>query len=166
MSESKSTTMELKGQQSFTLNQREHVLSTEQQYPIIPNNCWRSEHHTYSLDQGWETKNLNGSFLVQCCQEAYTSLGELTMADLSINWCFQIVVLKKTLESSLGCKKIKSVNCKGNQSWIFIGRTDAEALAPVLWLPDMKSQLTGKDPDAGKDWGQKKRGAAENEMVS
>ena len=120
--------------------------------------------HT-GLDQGWETKNLNGSFLVQFYQDVYTSLGELTMSDLSINWCFQIMMLKKTLESSLGCKEIKSIHLKGNQSWIFIGRTDAEAEAPVLWPPDVKSQLIGKDPDAGKDWGQKKRRAAENEMV-
>ena len=69
------------------------------------------------------------------------------------NWCFQTVVLKKTLESPMDCKEIKPVNPKGNQSWIFIGRTDAKADAPILWPPDMKSRLTGKDPDAGKDWG-------------
>ena len=66
------------------------------------------------------------------------------------NWCFQIVVLDKTLESLLDCKEIKPVNTKGNQSWIFIGRTDAEAEAPILWPPDSKSQLTGKDSDAWK----------------
>ena len=78
------------------------------------------------------------------------------------NWCFQNVVLEKTLESPLDCK-IKSVNCKGNQPWIFIGRTDAEA--PVFWPPDAKNLLTGKDPDAGKDWRQKEKGAAEDEIV-
>ena len=78
------------------------------------------------------------------------------------NWCFWIV-LEKTLESPLDCKEIKAVNPKGNQPWIFIGRTDAEA--PVLWPPDAKSQLIGKDPDAGKDWQQKEKGAAEDEMV-
>ena len=67
------------------------------------------------------------------------------------NWCFQIVVLK-TLESPLDCKEIKPVNPKGNQLWIFIGRTDAEAEAPILWPPDVKSWLIGKDPNAGKDW--------------
>ena len=77
--------------------------------------------------------------------------------------CFQIVVLEKTLESPLDCKEIQPVNPKGNQSWIFIGRTDAEA--PVLWLPDAKSQLFGKDPDAGKNWRQKEKWAAENKMV-
>ena len=73
------------------------------------------------------------------------------------NWCFWAVVLK-TLESPLEFKKIKPVNPKGNQSWIFIGRTDAEAETLILWPPDAKSWLTGKDPDAGKDWGRRRRG--------
>ena len=81
------------------------------------------------------------------------------------NWCFWTVVLEKTLESPLKCKEIKPVNLKGNQSWLFTGMTDAEAEAPILWPPDANSRLTGKDPDAGKDWRQKKR-AAEDEMVS
>ena len=68
------------------------------------------------------------------------------------NWCFWTVVLEKTLESPLDCKKIQPVHPKGNQSWIFIGRTDAEAEAPILWPPDVKNWFTGKDPDAGKDW--------------
>ena len=79
------------------------------------------------------------------------------------NWCFQTVVLEKTLESPLDFKEIKPVNHKGNQSWIFIGRTDAEA--PILWPPDAKSQLIGKDPDVGKDWGQEEKGATEDEMI-
>ena len=74
------------------------------------------------------------------------------------NWCFQIVVLEKTLESPLDCKEIKPVNSKRNQSWIFIGRTDVEAEAPVLWPSDSKSRLTAKDPDAGKDWRQRRMG--------
>ena len=73
------------------------------------------------------------------------------------NWCFWTVVLEKTLENPLDCKAIKPVSPKGNQSWIFIGRTDAEAEAPMLWTPDAKSWLTGKDPDAGKDWRQEER---------
>ena len=81
------------------------------------------------------------------------------------NWCFQVVVLEKTLESSLGSKEIKSVNPKGNQPWLFIERTDVEAEAPILWPPDVKSWLIGKDPDSGNDWRQKKKGAAEDEMV-
>ena len=72
-------------------------------------------------------------------------------------WCFQIVVLEKTLESPLDCKEIKPVNSKGNQSWIFIGRIDAEAEASILCLPDVKSHVIGKDPDAGKDWGQEEK---------
>ena len=79
-------------------------------------------------------------------------------------WCFWIAMLEKTLESPLDCK-IKPVNPKGNQPWILIGRTDAEAEAPILWSPDIKSQLIWKDPDAGKDWRQKEKGAAEDEMV-
>ena len=74
------------------------------------------------------------------------------------NWCFLNCGLKETLESPLDSKEIKLVDTKGNQSWIFIGRTDAEVEAPILWPPDVKSQLTGKDPDAGKDWGQEERG--------
>ena len=80
------------------------------------------------------------------------------------NWYFWTVVLEKTLESPLDCK-IKPVNPKGNQSWIFIGRTDAEVETPILWPPDAKSQLIRKDPDAGKDWGQEEKGMTEDEMV-
>ena len=79
------------------------------------------------------------------------------------NWCFWTVVLEKTLESPLGCKEIKPVNPKGNQCWIFIGRTDVEA--PILWPPDAKNWLTGKDPDAGKDWRQEEKGTTKDEMV-
>ena len=70
------------------------------------------------------------------------------------NWCFWTVVLEKTLESPLDSKEIKPVNPKGNQPWTFIGKTDAEAEAPIIWPPDAKSQLIGKDPDGGKDWEQ------------
>ena len=74
-------------------------------------------------------------------------------------------MLEKTLESPLDSKEIKPINCKGNQSWIFIGRTDAEAETPILWPPDSKSQLTRKHHDAGKDWRQEEKGMTENEMV-
>ena len=80
------------------------------------------------------------------------------------NWCFWTVVLDKTLESPLDCKEIQSVHPKGNQSWVFVGRTDAEAETPILWPPDAKNWLIGKDPDAGKDWRQEK-GTTEDEMV-
>ena len=79
------------------------------------------------------------------------------------NWCFWIVVLEKTLKNPLDSKKIKPVNPKGNQPWIFVERTDAEA--PILWPPDAKNWLTGKDPDAGKDWRQEEKGTTEGEMV-
>ena len=81
------------------------------------------------------------------------------------NWCFRIVVLEKTLKSPLDSKGIKPVNPKGNQPWIFIRSTDAEAKAPILWPSDAKNQLTGKDPDSGKDWGQEEKGMTEDEMV-
>ena len=80
------------------------------------------------------------------------------------SWCFQTVMLEKTPESPLNSKEIQPVNPKGNQPWIFIGRTDAEAETPILWPPDEKSWLTGKDLDDGKDWGQEK-GTTEDEMV-
>ena len=79
------------------------------------------------------------------------------------NWCVQTVVLENTLESPLGCKEIKPVNPKGNQSCIFIERTDAEAEPPISWLLDTKSWLIGKDPDAGKDW--KQKGVADDELI-
>ena len=81
------------------------------------------------------------------------------------NWCLQTVVLEKTLESPLDCKEIKPVNPRGNQPWIFIGRTDAEAESAILWPPDAKNWLIRKDPDAGKDWRQEEKGTTEDEMV-
>ena len=81
------------------------------------------------------------------------------------NWCFWTVVLERTLESPWDCKEIQPVHPKGNQSWIFNGSTDAEAEAPLLWLPDAKSRVIGKNPDAGKDWGQEEKGVTEDEMV-
>ena len=81
------------------------------------------------------------------------------------NWCFWTVVLEKTLESPLDCKEIQPVHPKGNQFWIFIGRTDAEAEIPILWPPDVKNWLIWKDPDAGKDWRWEKKGTTEDEIV-
>ena len=88
-----------------------------------------------------------------------------TIKKVPKSWCFQTVVLEKTLESPVDSKEIKPVNSKGNQPWIFVGRTDAKAEAPILWPPDRKSQLTGKDPDAGKDWRQEEKGVTEDEMA-
>ena len=81
------------------------------------------------------------------------------------NWCLQTVVLEKTLDSPLDSKEIKPVNPRGNQPWVFIVRTDAEAEVSILWPPDAKSQLIRKDPDAGKDWGQEEKGTKEDKMV-
>ena len=81
------------------------------------------------------------------------------------NWCFWAVMLEKTLESPLDCKEIQPVHPKGDQSWVFIGRTDVEAETPILWPPDAKNWLLGKDPDAGKDWRQEEKETAEDEMV-
>ena len=81
------------------------------------------------------------------------------------NWCFWAVVLEKILVSSLNCKEIQPVDRKGNQSWMFIGKTDAEAEAPVFWPPDVKNRLLRKDPDAGKDWKKEEKGTTEDKMV-
>ena len=81
------------------------------------------------------------------------------------NWCFWTVVLEKTLESPLDCEEIQPVHPKGDQSWIFTGRTDAEAEVLILWLPDAKNWLIGKDPNAGKDWRQEEKGTSEDVMV-
>ena len=85
------------------------------------------------------------------------------------NWCFWTVVLEKTLESPLDCKEIQPVHPKGNQDesefWIFIGRTDTTAETPILWPPDVKNRLIGKNPDAGKDWRREEKGKTEDEMV-
>ena len=80
------------------------------------------------------------------------------------NWCFWTVVLEKTLESPLDCKEIQPVHPK-DQSWVFIGRTDVEAETPILWPPDAKNWLIGKDPDAGKDWRREEKGTTEDEVV-
>jgi len=81
------------------------------------------------------------------------------------SWCFWTVVLEKALEIPLDCKEIQPVHPKGDQSWVFIGRTDVEAETPIFWLPDAKSWLIWKDPDAGKDWRQEEKGMTEDEMV-
>ena len=81
------------------------------------------------------------------------------------NWCFWTVVLEKTLESPLDCREIQPVHPTGNQSWIFIGKTDAEAETPILWPPDAKNWLIGKDPDAGNNWKQEEKVMTEDEMV-
>ena len=90
---------------------------------------------------------------------------QITLAYDEPNWYFQTMVLEKTLESPLDSKEIQPVNPKGNQSWIFIGRTDADAEAPILCPTDAKNWIIGKDPDAGKDWGQEEKGMTKDETV-
>ena len=84
---------------------------------------------------------------------------------MSKNWCFWTVVLERTLENPFNSKEIQPVHPKGDQFWLFIGRTDAEAETPILWPPDVKNWLIRKDPDAGKDWRREEKGMTEDEMV-
>ena len=106
------------------------------------------------------------------CQGYGFSSGHVWMWELDCeerwvlkNWCFCTVVLEKTLESPLDCKEIQPVHPKGDQSWVFIGRTDAEVETPIVWPPHAKSWLIGKDPDAGRNWGQEEKGTTEDEMA-
>ena len=94
-------------------------------------------------------------------------MGELDCEEslMQKDWCFWTVVLEKTLESPLDCKEIQPVHSKGDQSWVFIERTDAEAETPILWPPDAENWLIRKDPDAGRDWRQEEKGMTEEEMV-
>ena len=123
---------------------REH---TRKQRHYFPNKGASSQSYDFSSSHVW--------------------MWELTYKEIwaTKNWCFWTMVLEKTLESPLDCKEIKPVHPKGNQSWIFIGRTDAETEIPILWPPDVKNWLIWKDPDAGKDWRQEKKGMTEDEMV-
>ena len=104
---------------------------------------------------------MSGTLLAPGSREI--SKAQPSLPGFMVSWCFWTVVLEKRLESPLDCKEIKSVNPKGNQPWIFIGRTDAEP--PILWPSDAKSQLIGKDPDGGKDWRQEEKGMTEDDMV-
>ena len=122
-----------------------------------PRQCIKKQgHHFANKDQYSQSYGLSSS---------HVQMWELENKEGRVlrNWCFQTVVLEKTLESLLDSKEIKPVNAKGSQLWILFGRTNAEA--PILWPPDVNSQLTGKDPDAGKDWGQDEKGVREDEMV-
>ena len=114
----------------------------------------------YFTDKGLSSQSYD-------CFSSHVWMWELDHKESGVlkNWCFWTVVLEKTLESPLDCKEIQPVNPKANESWIFIGRTDAEAEAPILWLPDAKSWLIGKDSEAGKDCGQEEKEMTEGEMV-
>ena len=109
----------------------------------------------------------SASYILLCFFHSHGQMWELGHKEgwVPKNWCFQTMVLEKTLESSLDSKEIKAINPKGNQPWIFIGRTDAEAETPIPGPPDAKSWRIGRDPDAGKDWGQEEKRMTEDEMV-
>ena len=114
----------------------------------------------YFADKGLSSQSYGFSNShVQMCKLDYKESWVLK------NWCFWTVVLEKTLKSPLDCKEIQPVHPKGNQSWIFIGRTDAEAETPIFWSTVAKNWLIGKDPDAGKDWRREEKGMTEDEMV-
>ena len=119
----------------------------EKQRHYFARKCPSSQSHGFSSSHVW-TWELD-------CEESWAPK----------NWCFWTVVLEKTLESSLDCKEIQPIHPKGNQFWIFIGRTDAKAETPILWPPKAKDWLIWKDPDAGRDWGQEEKGTTEDEMV-
>ena len=118
----------------------------------------KQRHYFASKDPSSQSYGFSGS---------YVCIGDLDHKEgwAPKNRCFWVVVLDKTLESLLVSKEIKPVHPKGNQSWICIGRTDAEAETPILWPPDSRSWIFGKDPDVGKDWGQEENGVTEDEMV-
>ena len=125
-----------------------------------------------NLDSILKSRDVNFADNGPCSQSYGFSSGHVWMWELNNkkvwapkNWCLLTVMLEKTLESPLDSKEIKPVNPKGNESWIFIARSDAEAEAPILWPPDVKSWLVGKDRDAGKDWRREKKGTTEDEMV-
>ena len=123
-----------------------------------------------NLDSMLKSRDITGNGLYR--QSYGFSSSHVWMWDLdhkeswAQNWCVWTVVLEKTLESPLGCKEIKLVHPKGNQSCIFIGRSDVEAEAPILWPPDLKNWLIGKNPDAGKDWKQEEKGTTEDEIIA
>ena len=120
---------------------REHI-KNQRHYFANKGPC--SQSHSFSSSHVWEWEDYRESWAPK-------------------NWCCSTVVLEKTLESPLACKEIKPANPKGIQSWIFIGRTDAEA--PILWPPNVKNWLIGKDPNAGKDWSQEEKWTIEGEMI-
>ena len=120
-----------------------------------------------SILKGRDITNKGLSSQSSCFSSSHIWMWELNYKEswAPKNWCFWTVVLEKTLESPLGCKEIQPVHSKGDQSWVFIGRTDVEAETPILWPPDAKSWLIWKDPDAGKDWRQEEKGTTQDEMV-
>ena len=124
-----------------------------------PRQCLKKQRHHFA-DKGLSSQSYGFS-------RSHVGMWELDCEEgwAPKNWCFWTVVLEKTLESPLDCKEIQPVHPKGDQSWVFFGRNDAEAEAPVLWPPHVKSWLIGKDSDAGRDLGQEEKGTTEDEMA-
>ena len=139
----------------------------------LKNTCPLEEKTMNNLDSFLKSKDITLPTKVHLSSQGYCfSSSHVWMWELDYkenwapkNWCFWTVVLEKTLESPLDCKEIQLVNSKGNQSWIFIGKTDVEAETPILWPLNAKNWLLGKDPDAGKDWRQEEKGTTEDEMA-
>ena len=140
---------------------------------IIKDACSLEKKVMTNLDSIFKSRDITLPTKVHFSQSYSFSSGRVWMWELDCeeswalkNWYFWTVMLEKTLESPLDRKEMQPVHPKGNQYWVFIGRTDAEAEAPIIWPPDGKSWLIGKDPEAGKDWGQEEKGTTEDEIVS
>ena len=131
--------------------------------------AWKESYDQHSINKKQRHYFVNKGLSSQsyCFSSSHVWMWELDYKEswTPKNWCFWTVVLEKTFESPLDCKEIQPAHPKGNESWIFTRRTDAEAEAPVLWPPDSKSWLIWKDPDAGKDWRREEKGTTEDEMV-
>ena len=140
--------------------------STYRALGLLLGNSERSQHISFPSSFILQTfiGHENGHIYLQCFIQ-YRQCSKVGFKSPVKNWCFWIVVLKKTLETPLDCKEIKPVNPKGNKPRLFIGRTVAEAKSSILWPLDSKSQLTGRDPDAGKDWRQEEKRVTEDGIV-
>ena len=152
----------------------QHILCpTPQTHTVIPSEILAVSLKQYSLDSILKSKDITLPTKVHLVKAmVFPVVTHVWMWELNYkeswapkNWCFWTVLLEETPESPLDCKEIQPVHPKGNQSWKFIRRTDAETETPILWPPDAKNWLIWKDPDAGKDWGQEKKGTTEDELV-
>ena len=134
---------------------------------LMSNNIQFSSVTSLSICSFYLLTTLKFTHIHECTEYTFMNVHECTHTHewAPQNWYFWTVVLEKTLESPLDCKEIQPVHPEGDQSWGFIGRTDVEAETPMFWPPEAKSWLIGKDPDAGKDWGQEEKGVTEDEMV-